>query len=172
MHPPARPAPPDGAPPDLQARYDEVLEQIFAVVDGEPSAVARCATAACLLAEAFRPRFSWTGFYLADPARPGELVVGPYQGPLGCLRIPPGKGVCGAAFATGQTQLVPDVHAFPGHIACDAAARSELVVPLPGPDGRPFGVLDVDSHAPEAFGPVDAAALERLCAGLLQGAAS
>ncbi|MEO0818746.1 MAG: GAF domain-containing protein, partial [Pseudomonadota bacterium] len=92
--------------------YGALKAEIDSVVAGESYTPARYATAACLLSQAFAPRFFWTGFYVVDPLKPEELVVGPYQGTLGCLRIPFGKGVCGAAAATGQTQLVPDVHAF------------------------------------------------------------
>ena len=99
--------------------YSEVTEQIAAVLDGEPNRVARLATIACLLSEAFEDYF-WTGFYMVDPDKPRELIVGPYQGTLGCLRIPFGRGVCGTAAAEGVTQIVEDVHAFPGHFACDA----------------------------------------------------
>jgi GAF domain-containing protein len=101
---------------------------------------------------------------VVDPAKGDELVVGPYQGTLGCLRIAFGRGVCGAAAASGQTQLVPDVHAFPGHIACDGRSQSELVVPVFGPDGALIAVLDVDSDQPAAFDVVDARWLERILA--------
>jgi len=111
-------------------RYAALRREIAAVIAGEPNVTARYATAASMLVEAFGERFFWCGFYVADPDKKNELVVGPYQGTLGCLRIPFGKGVCGAAAAARATQLVPDVHAFPGHIACDAASNSELVVPI------------------------------------------
>jgi len=97
-------------------RYEEVLKEIFSVIDGEPSATARYASAACLLSQSF-DYFYWTGFYVIDPEKDKELVVGPYQGTLGCLRIPFSRGVCGAAATRLETQLVPDVHVFPGHIA-------------------------------------------------------
>ena len=96
-------------------KYKEVAAQIFAVIDGETSIMARYATTACLLNEAFN-YFFWTGFYIVDPLKPNELVVGPYQGTLGCLRIPFGKGVCGACAQRGETVIVEDVHKFPGHI--------------------------------------------------------
>ena len=99
--------------------YVRLAKEIAAVIDGETSAVARYATAACLLSEAFDD-FYWTGFYLVDPLKPQELVIGPYQGTLGCLRIPYGRGVCGAAAKSLQTVLVEDVHKFAGHIACDS----------------------------------------------------
>ena len=97
----------------LAETYKHLREEIFSVVSGETYLPARLATTACLLSEAFSPRFFWTGFYVVDPEKPDELVVGPYMGTLGCLRIPFGKGVCGACAASGETQLVEDVHAFP-----------------------------------------------------------
>ena len=149
------------------AIYDELKAEIDSVVTGETYRPARLASAACLLAQAFAPRFFWTGFYVVDPDKPGELVVGPYQGTLGCLRIPFGKGVCGVAAATGETQLVPDVHAFPGHIACDSRSNSEIVVPVFDREGKLAAVLDVDSTEYDAFDEVDRAGLEAICASLL-----
>ena len=149
--------------------YDEVTGQIAAVLDGEPNMTARYATVACLLSQAFDD-FFWTGFYLVDPDRPRELVVGPYQGTLGCLRIPFGRGVCGTAAATRRTQLVEDVHAFPGHIACDARSRSEVVVPVLDEKGDLAAVLDVDATTVAAFDSEDVAGLEAVCADLLIGA--
>ena len=104
-------------PADKATRYATVAEEIASVLDGEPNVTARMATIASMLASSFDHYF-WTGFYVVDPDKPRELVVGPYQGTLGCLRIAFGRGVCGVAAETGKTQLVPDVHAFPGHIAC------------------------------------------------------
>lgn len=147
--------------------YRDLLVEFESVVAGEPSETARYATAACLLTMAFRPRFFWTGFYLVDPLRPDELVIGPYQGTLGCLRIPFGKGVCGHVAQTGQPIIVPDVHAFPGHIACDAASASEIVVPVFRPDGSLAAVLDVDSAEHDAFDEVDLAGLTALCNRIL-----
>lgn len=152
---------------EKRARYAELLKEIEAVVAGETSRTARFATASCLLAEAFKPRFFWTGFYEVDPAKPTELVVGPYQGTMGCLRIPFGKGVCGTAAATLETQLVPDVHAFPGHIACDSRSNSEIVVPVLDADGQLAAVLDVDSESLDAFDEIDQKGLEAICAILL-----
>ena len=149
--------------------YARVAKEIAAIVAGEPSATARYATAACLLAHNFGPRFFWTGFYVVDPDTPDQLVVGPYQGTLGCLRIPFGRGVCGAAAASGQTQLVPDVEAFPGHIACDSRSKSEIVVPVIDAAGQLAAVLDVDSAEPDAFDAKDQAGLEVICAALLKG---
>lgn len=147
--------------------YGALKAEIDSVVAGESYTPARYATAACLLSQAFAPRFFWTGFYVVDPLKPEELVVGPYQGTLGCLRIPFGKGVCGAAAATGQTQLVPDVHAFPGHIACDSRSNSEIVVPVFDGEGHLAAVLDVDSTEYNAFDAVDQSGLEAICSSLL-----
>ncbi|MCI4646210.1 MAG: GAF domain-containing protein [Hyphomonadaceae bacterium] len=149
------------------AIYDALKAEIDSVVAGETYRPARLASAACLLSQAFAPRFFWTGFYVVDPQKPKELVVGPYQGTLGCLRIPFGKGVCGTAAATGKTQLVADVHAFPGHIACDSRSNSEIVVPVFDCNGQLAAVLDVDSTEYSAFDEVDRAGLESICASLL-----
>lgn len=151
----------DDRPADKAARYAEVEAEILAVLDGEPDRTARMATVASMLNDAF-PDFFWTGFYVVDPAKGDELVVGPYQGTLGCLRIPFGRGVCGTAAATRTTQVVEDVHAFPGHIACDSRSASEIVVPVVDPAETLIAVLDVDATVPAAFDAVDARALERL----------
>ena len=142
-------------------RYATVAQEIAAVLDGEPNLTARMATVASMLAASFET-FFWTGFYVVDPARERELVVGPYQGTLGCLRIAVGRGVCGAAAASGQTQLVPDVHAFPGHIACDGRSQSEVVVPVFDASGALIAVLDVDSDRLAAFDAVDVEWLEKI----------
>lgn len=152
---------------DKAEAYRQLTEEIASVVSGETFETARYASAACLLALAFRPRFFWTGFYLVDPLKSGELVVGPYQGTLGCLRIPFGKGVCGHVAAAREPIIVPDVHAFPGHIACDSATNSEIVVPVFKPDGSLAGVLDVDSTEHDAFDAVDQAGLTEICRVLL-----
>lgn len=152
---------------EKNARYAELAKEIASVIEGETSRTARFATVSCLLAQAFAPRYFWTGFYEVDPNKPNELVVGPYQGTLGCLRIPFGKGVCGAAAASGATQLVPDVHAFPGHIACDSRTNSEIVVPVRDANGAIVAVLDVDSEQPDAFDADDQAGLEAICEILL-----
>lgn len=141
---------------DKAQRYREVATEIAAVLEGEPNQVARMATVASMLASAFEHYF-WTGFYVVDPVGAREMVVGPYQGTLGCLRIAFGRGVCGAAAAERRTIIVPDVEAFPGHIACDANSRSELVTPVLGPDGDLIGVFDVDAVDLDAFDEVDAA---------------
>ncbi len=152
---------------DRAARYSELKAEIESIIAGEGYAPARYASAACLLAEAFRPRFFWTGVYVVDPAHARELVVGPYQGTLGCLRIPFGKGVCGACAERRETVIVPDVHAFPGHIACDSRTNSEIVVPVFDANGRLAAVLDVDSEQPDAFDEIDKAGLEAICEILL-----
>ncbi len=144
-------------PLDPEARgkidYARLREHWQALAAGESDPIARMASFAALVYHA-DARFSWVGFYRA--IEPELLVIGPYQGPPGCLRIAFGRGVCGTAAATGEIQLVPDVHVFPGHIACDARARSELVIPMFGPDGRVTAVLDLDSHVPDAFTSEDA----------------
>ena len=152
---------------DKAARYKEVAAEIRSVIAGEKVAVARMASAACILSYAFRPRFFWTGFYMVDPSKTDELVVGPYQGTLGCLRIPFGKGVCGAAAQSCQTQLIADVHAFPGHIACDSRSNSEIVVPVLDAAGALVAVLDIDSEDYSAFDDVDQNWLELICRELL-----
>ena len=153
---------------DRAQHYQELKAEIDAVVAGESYVPARYASAACLLSQAFSPRFFWTGFYVVDPLKPDELVVGPYQGTLGCLRIPFGKGVCGASAAQRETVLVPGVHAFPGHIACDSRTNSEIVVPVFDADGQLAAVLDVDSEQPDAFDAIDQAGLEAICQSLLR----
>ncbi|MEZ5996918.1 MAG: GAF domain-containing protein [Hyphomonadaceae bacterium] len=154
-------------PDDKAERYAALRAEIAAVIAGEPNRTARFATAASLLADAFSGRFFWTGFYVADETKPGELVVGPYQGTLGCLRIPFGKGVCGACAARRESIIVPDVHAFPGHIACDSRSNSEIVVPVLDREGTLAAVLDVDSTDFDAFDALDQAGLEAICADLL-----
>ena len=154
-------------PADKAERYAALRAEIGAVIAGEPNRTARYATAASLLANAFPDRFFWTGFYLVDENRRDELVVGPYQGTLGCLRIAFGKGVCGAAAAQRRTIIVPDVHAFPGHIACDSRSNSEIVVPVFAPSGALAAVLDIDSTEFNAFDEVDQTGLEAICADLL-----
>jgi GAF domain-containing protein len=155
--------PRDDRPVDKAEAYLEVESEILAVLEGETDRVARMATVAAMLADAFDDYF-WTGFYVVDPARDRELVVGPYQGTLGCLRIAFGRGVCGTAAESRQTQIVQDVHAFPGHIACDGRSESEIVVPVFDAGGALIAVFDVDATTRAAFDTVDAQALERLMA--------
>ena len=139
--------------------YRDLLAALDALTADEPDAIANMANAAALLWE-YLPDINWAGVYRAVD---GELVLGPFQGKVACIRIAIGAGVCGAAAATRETQLVADVHAFPGHIACDAASRSELVVPIVV-DGRLIGVLYLDSPEPARFDADDAAGCEALVA--------
>ena len=157
----AEPFAPDRLSADKAARYAELAGEIAAVLRGEADRVARMATVAAMLRQAF-DHFFWAGFYVVDPAKPDELVVGPYQGTLGCLRIGFERGVCGAAARSRRTQIVEDVHAFPGHIACDSRSLSEIVVPVLDGEGRLIAVLDVDATTPAAFDQVDADGLERI----------
>lgn len=140
--------------------YAELAAVAEGLLSGEPDRIANAANFSALLYHAL-PDLNWCGFYFFDGR---ELVVGPFQGRPACVRIPIGKGVCGAAAATRATQRVDDVHAFPGHIACDAASRSELVVPLVDSAGNLIGVLDLDSPSPARFDADDQAGLERLAA--------
>lgn len=146
---------------DKSSRYREAAQEIAAVLDGETNLVARMATVSNILHHAFDHYF-WTGFYIVDPERPRELVVGPYQGTLGCLRIPFGKGVCGACATRRETILVEDVHEFPGHIACDSRSESEIVVPVFDRAGRLFAVFDVDSDRKAQFNDDDRRGLEAI----------
>jgi GAF domain-containing protein len=139
---------------DKADRYAALLAEVDAVLKDENNVVARMASIASMLATAFET-FSWVGFYVVDPLAPLELVVGPYQGALGCLRIAFGRGVCGTVALSGRTLIVPDVDAFPGHIACDARTRSEIVTPVVDGEDRLFAVLDVDSTTPDAFDATD-----------------
>jgi L-methionine (R)-S-oxide reductase len=150
-------------PAEKAERYATLAEEIASVLSGEPNLTARMATVASMLANSFAHYF-WTGFYVVDPAKGDELVVGPYQGTLGCLRIAFGRGVCGTAAASRTTQVVEDVHAFPGHIACDSRSASEIVVPVFGKAGELIAVLDVDSETPAAFDDTDKLWLERILA--------
>ena len=144
-------------------RYAALAEEIASVLEGETNQTARCATVAAMLAQAFE-RFFWVGFYLVDADKPYEMVVGPYQGTLGCLRIAFGRGVCGTAAAERRTVIVPDVDVFPGHIACDSRSRSEIVVPVIDAAGALIGVFDVDAKELAAFDETDARGLERILA--------
>ena len=153
------PAASSDAPPRA-ARYDVVEKRLSALLDGETDWIAAMATVACELHASFS-HYDWTGFYRA--AQDDLLVVGPYQGGHGCLRIPFERGVCGAAARSKKTQLVPDVEQFPGHIACSSTTRSEIVVPVLTPEDTLLAVLDVDSDAPAAFDETDQEHLERLC---------
>jgi L-methionine (R)-S-oxide reductase len=142
---------------DRKTIYDEILPQIGALVDGEPDLIANLANIAAVLKEAFG--FFWVGFYLD---KDGQLVLGPFQGPLACTRIKYEEGVCGRAFTTRETTIVPNVDEFPGHIACSSAARSEIVVPIIATDGVGLGVLDVDSDKLADFNEIDARGLGQI----------
>ncbi|MBA3940580.1 MAG: hypothetical protein C0520_05165 [Sphingopyxis sp.] len=139
--------------------WAEAAAAAEALVAGETDGIANMANVAALIWQAI-PDLNWAGFYRFDGS---ELVLGPFQGKAACIRIPLGKGVCGAAAASRETQRVEDVHAFPGHIACDADSRSELVVPIVAA-GRLVGVLDLDSPLPARFGAADQAGAEALIA--------
>ncbi|PJM89832.1 GAF domain-containing protein [Achromobacter ruhlandii] len=141
------------------ALYAELAKQARALLDGEHDRIANAANLSALAYQAL-PDLNWVGFYLFDGT---ELVLGPFQGKPACVRIPLNRGVCGAAASARPTQLVPDVHAFPGHIACDAASRSEIVVPLVH-QGELIGVWDVDSPVPDRFDEDDRQGMEALCA--------
>ncbi|MDG4721670.1 GAF domain-containing protein [Thalassospira aquimaris] len=148
--------------PDLKkSLYDEAEKELISITEGETNVTALMATVSCILSQKFDYYF-WTGFYVVDPQKENELIVGPYQGTLGCLRIPFGRGVCGTAAATRETQLVEDVHAFPGHIACDSRSNSEIVVPVINGDGQLIAVLDVDSVEYGSFDETDRVSLETL----------
>jgi GAF domain-containing protein len=143
-----------------EQRYAGLCDAARALIAGEPDAVANMANLAALIWQ-FVPDLNWAGFYRMVE---GGLVLGPFIGKPACIRIPLGQGVCGAAAASGETQLVADVHAFPGHIACDAASASELVVPVKSATGKVIAVIDLDSPLSARFGPDDAAGIEALAA--------
>ena len=145
---------------DKKIFYRELAAQLEGLLHGERDAIANAANTSALLFQQM-PDINWAGFYFMREA--GELVVGPFQGKPACVRIAVGKGDCGAAAAQRRSVLVPDVHAFPGHIACDAASRAELVVPLLK-DGAVLGVLDIDSPLVARFDADDQAGLERIAA--------
>ena len=148
-------------PSDKTALYEDLLSAAGALTADEPDGVANMANVAALLWE-FLPDCNWTGFYrMVD----GELVLGPFVGRPACIRIPIARGVCGAAAESGETQLVPDVHAFPGHIACDGDTQSELVVPVLR-NGQVVAVIDLDSPSPARFDEADRAGIEALAAML------
>jgi L-methionine (R)-S-oxide reductase len=147
---------------DKAADYAQLADELASLLSGERDTVANAANTAALIFDAL-PEINWAGFYFL---RNGELVVGPFQGKPACVRIALGKGVCGAAAAQRKTIVVPDVHEFPGHIACDSASRSEVVVPLIADDGL-LGVLDIDSPRKARFDEADARGLEKLASVFL-----
>lgn len=143
-----------------EEKYRTLLPQLKSLLGGEDDLIANLANASAALKETFR--FFWVGFYLVKGE---ELVLGPFQGPIACTRIKKGRGVCGTAWAKAQTLVVPDVDAFPGHIACSSLSRSEIVVPLRRGD-EVWGVLDIDSEELNSFDETDARFLEELCSWL------
>ena len=145
-------------PENKSEMYALLDEQLAALTDGENDLIANLANMSALLFQALR-QINWAGFYLM---KQGMLVLGPFQGNPACIRIPVGRGVCGTAAKTLETQLVPDVHLFPGHIACDAQSQSEIVIPLLK-DGALLGVLDIDSPVKNRFDAEDQHGLEALC---------
>jgi len=145
---------------DKQTIYDEVCRDIVALIEGETDVIAVMATVACELHHRF-DYFDWTGFYRV--VEPGLLKIGPYQGGHGCLQISFDRGVCGATARQGVTWVVPDVTAFPGHIACSSSTRSEIVAPVFDGRGDLLAVLDIDSNQPDAFDEIDRVNLEKVC---------
>jgi len=141
--------------------YKQVESEIYAVCGGENNKIANMASISCLLNQAFND-FYWVGFYIVDHDKKDELVVGPYQGTLGCLRISYDRGVCGAAARTGLTQIVDDVDKFSGHIACDNLTKSEIVVPVYNEENLLIAVFDVDSIKTSTFDAVDQLWLEKI----------
>jgi GAF domain-containing protein len=139
------------------ASYALVLRQLEALLEGETDPIAKMANMAAVLHESFG--FWWTGFYRVAGE---ELILGPFQGPVACMHIPFGRGVCGTAWKRNETVVVPDVEAFPGHIACSSASRSEIVVPVHGTDGTVVAVLDIDSDRLGTFDEVDQEWLEKI----------
>ncbi|MBQ2186510.1 MAG: GAF domain-containing protein [Bacteroidaceae bacterium] len=148
---------------DKEKKYAELLPQLAAVVEGEQDMIANMANVSAILQEEFH--FWWTGFYRVLD---GMLVLGPFQGPMACTRIAKGKGVCGTSWMRDETIVVPDVHLFPGHIACSSVSQSEIVVPIHGSLGNVVGVLDIDSEHLATFDEVDKKWLEQV-ADLLKG---
>lgn len=149
----------------MRVDYTDLCKTIAALTEGETDEVALMATVACEVHHA-DARFDWTGFYRVTA--PEVLKIGPYQGGHGCLVIPFSRGVCGAAARTGQIQLVPDVEAFPGHIACASSTRSEIVLPVWNAAGQLIAVFDIDSDQPAAFSDEDAEGLARVLALVFQ----
>ena len=142
---------------DHKSIYDAIVPQIESLVSGETDVIANLANVAAVLKEAFG--FFWVGFYLK---KEGQLVLGPFQGPLACTRIGLDKGVCGHAYTTRETTIVPDVEQFPGHISCSSSSKSEIVLPIINSYGEVFGVLDVDSDQLNDFSEIDRQGLSRI----------
>ena len=142
----------------LSDRYERIYAQLEELLENTGNLISRMATVVALLHHKM-PHFFWTGFYTLDK---GELIVGPYQGPLACQVLEKDKGVCWAGIHRRSTIVVPDVHAFPGHIACDSRSQSEIVIPLMDKNDQPWGVLDVDSQKRNAFSEIDKKWLEKI----------
>jgi len=142
----------------LNAKYERIYAQLEDLLRNTGNLISRMATVAALLHHKM-PHFFWTGFYLLDK---DELIVGPYQGPLACQVLEKNRGVCWAGICRRSTIVVPDVHEFPGHIACDSRSHSEIVIPLLGKNGLPWAVLDVDSQRRDAFSEIDKQWLEKI----------
>jgi len=143
---------------DKHAAYEQSFSELDALLEGESDAIAMMASMACVL-KLNLPTYFWAGFYIY---KNGALIVGPYQGTVGCLHIAMGRGVCGTAAQSGETQVVKDVHQFPGHIACDARSQSEMVVPVFDKNNRLIAVFDVDSSELASFDEVDQMHLEKM----------
>ena len=148
-----------------EGRYKRIQEQLEDLFSRTSATLSRMSTINALLYHKMEG-FFWVGFYLIDD---GKLMVGPYQGPLACLELPSGKGVCWEGITTGKTVIVPDVHNYPGHIACDSRSNSEIVVPVHDRNNKVIGVLDIDSREPDHFEQADAENLEKIVALLHKG---
>lgn len=151
-------------PENKNEMYELLAQQLKGLMEGEREPIPNLANASALINQAL-DQINWAGFYLM---KDGMLVLGPFQGNPACIRIPVGRGVCGTAARTLETQLVPDVHLFPGHIACDVQSQSEIVIPMLQ-NGRLIGVMDIDSPVKERFDFQDQQGLEKLCALLAEG---
>lgn len=146
---------------EIKQTYELLVKQVAALVDGEHDATAILANVSAALHDAFADRYFWVGFYMV---KEGELLLGPFQGPVACYHIKHGRGVCGTAWAKAETIVVPDVEAFPGHIACSSLSRSEIVVPMKKANGEVIGVLDIDSTELGTFTADDGFYLEQIAA--------
>jgi GAF domain-containing protein len=141
-------------------QYEDLLSQLYGLWEGEPDIIANCSNTVALIHRTFN--FWWTGFYFVQNE---ELVLGPFQGPVACTRIPYGRGVCGTSWESMKTIVVPDVHKFPGHIACSETSCSEIVIPVIR-NSKVVAVLDIDSDKYDTFDGIDASYLEKICANL------
>lgn len=145
----------------MEEKYKLLVAQVKALVEGETDMTAVLSNVSAALHDAFPERFFWVGFYMVNS---GELLLGPFQGPVACFHIGYGRGVCGMAWQRGETVIVPDVEQFPGHIACSSLSRSEIVVPVKGRNGDVKGVIDIDSRELNAFDKTDQQYLEQIAA--------